>query len=95
MRVGEWMYRSMYSLPRQYLEENGQLHFSAAERAIGTHWIGGWVGPRTDLDDVEKRKSCPHQNSNSDPSAFQPVASRYTDLSSAVSLQLATPVDSE
>jgi hypothetical protein len=21
-----------------------------------THWIGGWVGPRTGLDDVEKRK---------------------------------------
>jgi hypothetical protein len=22
----------------------------------GTHWIGGWVGPRTGLDDVRKRK---------------------------------------
>jgi hypothetical protein len=22
----------------------------------GTHWIGGWVGPRTGLDDAEKRK---------------------------------------
>jgi hypothetical protein len=22
----------------------------------GTHWIGGWVGPRAGLDDVEKRK---------------------------------------
>jgi hypothetical protein len=21
----------------------------------GTHWIGGWVGPRGGLDDVEKR----------------------------------------
>jgi hypothetical protein len=26
------------------------------ERAYGTHWIGGWVGPRAGLDDVEKRK---------------------------------------
>jgi hypothetical protein len=26
------------------------------ERTPGTHWIGGWVGPRTDLDVVEKRK---------------------------------------
>jgi hypothetical protein len=26
------------------------------ERATGTHWIGGWVGPRTGLDDMEKRK---------------------------------------
>jgi hypothetical protein len=25
------------------------------ERAPGTHWIGGWVGPRTGLDIVEKR----------------------------------------
>jgi hypothetical protein len=22
----------------------------------GAHWIGGWVNPRADLDDVEKRK---------------------------------------
>jgi hypothetical protein len=22
----------------------------------GTHWIGGWVGPRASLDDMEKRK---------------------------------------
>jgi hypothetical protein len=24
--------------------------------APGTHWIGGWVCPRTGLDDVERRK---------------------------------------
>jgi hypothetical protein len=35
--------------------------------------MGGWVGPRTGLDDVEKR------DSNSDLSVVQPVASRYTD----------------
>jgi hypothetical protein len=23
---------------------------------LGTHWIGGWVGPRTGLDYVKKRK---------------------------------------
>jgi hypothetical protein len=27
-----------------------------AERAPDTHWIGGWVGPRACLEDVEKRK---------------------------------------
>jgi hypothetical protein len=27
------------------------------ERAAGTHWIGGWVGPRAGLDAVEKRRS--------------------------------------
>jgi len=26
------------------------------ERARGTHWIGGWVEPRTILDAVVKRK---------------------------------------
>jgi hypothetical protein len=30
--------------------------FTPGERAPGTHWIGGWVGPRADLDDAEKRK---------------------------------------
>jgi hypothetical protein len=37
------------------------------------------VGPRTGLDDVEKRKYCPYRDSNSDPLAVQPVASHYTD----------------
>jgi hypothetical protein len=26
------------------------------ERTPSTHWIGGWVGPRAGLDNVEKRK---------------------------------------
>jgi hypothetical protein len=30
--------------------------FTPGERAPGTHWIEGWVGPRASLDDVEKRK---------------------------------------
>jgi hypothetical protein len=30
--------------------------FTPRERAPSTHWAGGWVGPRTGLDDVEKRK---------------------------------------
>jgi hypothetical protein len=25
-------------------------------KSPGIHWIGGWVGPRTGLDDVENRK---------------------------------------
>jgi hypothetical protein len=36
----------------------GQLHTLAAlphgETASGTHWIGGWVGPRAGMDAVEK-----------------------------------------
>jgi hypothetical protein len=26
------------------------------ERARGTHWIGGWMGPRASLEDMEERK---------------------------------------
>jgi hypothetical protein len=32
------------------------FRFTHGEKAPGTHWIGGWVGPRADLDDEEKRK---------------------------------------
>jgi hypothetical protein len=28
-------------------------HFTPRERALRTHWIGGWVNPRAGLDDVE------------------------------------------
>jgi hypothetical protein len=33
--------------------------FTPGERDPGTHWAGGWVGPRAGLDDVEKRKISP------------------------------------
>jgi hypothetical protein len=32
------------------------VRFTSGERASGTHWIEGWVGPRAGLDDVEKEK---------------------------------------
>jgi hypothetical protein len=54
---------------------SGQLHASAAlpqGKAPGTHWIGGCVGLRAGLEDVEKRKFLPLPG-------LQPVASRYTD----------------
>jgi hypothetical protein len=42
------------------MEVSGQLHTPAAlppgERGPRTNWIGGWVGPRADLDAVAKRK---------------------------------------
>jgi hypothetical protein len=65
------------------MEVSGQLHALAAlpsgERTPVTHWIGGWMDPRTGLDDVEKSIFLTHRDSNSDPSAVQSVASRYTD----------------
>jgi hypothetical protein len=42
-------------------------------------WIADWVGPRTSLDNVEKRKSCSYWDGKSDPSAVQPIPSPYTD----------------
>jgi hypothetical protein len=30
--------------------------FTSGVRATGTHWIGGWMGPRAGLDKKEKRK---------------------------------------
>jgi hypothetical protein len=37
------------------------------------------VSPRTGLDDVERRKILPYQDSNSDPSDVKPVVNHYTD----------------
>jgi hypothetical protein len=31
--------------------------FNPGESAPGKHWIGGWVGPGTGLDDIERRKN--------------------------------------
>jgi hypothetical protein len=54
--------------------------FTPRETAPGTHWIGGWVGPRTVLDTEMKRK-IPSLCRESNPSTqvVQPVAQRYTD----------------
>jgi hypothetical protein len=30
--------------------------FTSKEKAPGTHWIGGWVGPRAGLEAVVKKK---------------------------------------
>jgi hypothetical protein len=43
------------------------------ERASGTHWIGGWVGPRAGLDTAVKRKiPSPWRDSNPRSSSPQP-----------------------
>jgi hypothetical protein len=51
--------------------------FTLRERAFGTHWIGGWVGPRTGLDDVEKRNN-KNNNNNLKLRGFSPQAN-YSD----------------
>jgi hypothetical protein len=48
--------------------------FTPRERATGTHWIGGWVGPRTVLEEVVKRKILgPRRESNPRAPIVQPV----------------------
>jgi hypothetical protein len=60
------------------MEVSGHLHPPAAllqrKEAPGTHWIGGWVGPRAGLDDVEKGKFIfPVLDSKANPSVL-PIA---------------------
>jgi hypothetical protein len=62
---------------------SGQLHALAAlppGKSPGTHFIGGWVDPRADLDDMEKWKFFTLSGLELPlPLVVQPVASRYTD----------------
>jgi hypothetical protein len=54
--------------------------FTPRELSPGTHWIGGWLGPRAVLDAVVKRKiPNPRRESNPRTPIVQPVAQRYTD----------------
>jgi hypothetical protein len=58
--LGEWMYSSTHSLTSALgggeWSASRPGRFAPRERAPGTHWIGGWVGPRAVLDAVVKRK---------------------------------------
>ena len=56
----------------------GQRHALAAlypRERPGTHFTGGWVGPRAGLDRCGKSRPPPRFDSRT----VQPVASRYTD----------------
>jgi hypothetical protein len=68
-RIGEWNYSSTHSLTSAL--DGGEWsasrpgRFTSRERAPGTHWIGGWVGPRSVLDAVVKRRiPSPRRESN-------------------------------
>jgi hypothetical protein len=54
--------------------------FTSGERAPGTHWIGGWMGPQRAVWTLRRTEnSWPYRDSNCDPSVVHPVVSRYTD----------------
>jgi hypothetical protein len=65
------------------MEVSHQFHAPAAlppESAPNTHWIGDWMGHRTVLDAVVKRKiPSPRRESKPRTPIVQPVAQRYTD----------------
>jgi hypothetical protein len=53
--------------------------FTPRERAPGTHWIGGWVGPRAVLDMVVERKiASTRRESNPDRPARSPALYRLS-----------------
>jgi hypothetical protein len=82
--LGEWKYSSTHSLTSAL--DGGEWsasrpgHITPKERAPGTHWIGGWVGPRAVLDAVAKREIPSHRRQwNPRTPIVQSVAQRYTD----------------
>jgi hypothetical protein len=82
--LGEWMYSSTHSLTSAL--NGGEWsascpgRFNPREGDPGTHWIGGWVGPRAGLDAMVKIKiPKPHRESNPRTPIVQLVAQRYTD----------------
>jgi hypothetical protein len=82
--LGEWRYNSTHSLTSSLDEGEWSAsrpgHFTPRERPPGTHWIGGWVGPRAVLDAVVKRKiPSPRRESSPRTPIVQSVAQRYTD----------------
>jgi hypothetical protein len=78
---GKQMY-SLYSstLPSTSALDEGGWSTSRPGRLTpgerpGTHCIGGWVGPRADMDEERKILTSP----GFDPQTVQSIASRYTD----------------
>jgi hypothetical protein len=56
--------------------------FTHKGRGASTHWIGGWVGPRAGLKDVEERKFLTIPGLELNPSVLHPIASCYTGCAS-------------
>jgi hypothetical protein len=57
--MGEWRYTSIVldlGIKWGYVVIYMPRSLYRGETAPNIHWIGGWVGPRTGLDAVKKRK---------------------------------------
>jgi hypothetical protein len=74
-----------YSLTTSALDGvSGERHVPAAlyprGKDPGTHWTGGWVGPRAGMDAEAREKIfCLCQGLNLDRPVVQSVARHYTD----------------
>jgi hypothetical protein len=82
----QWRYGSTHSLASE--PDRGEWsvscpgRFTPKERATGTHWIGGWVGPRAGLDAVVDRNiPIPRRESSPRTPIVQPVAQSLYRLS--------------
>jgi hypothetical protein len=78
----EWRYSSTHSFTSTLYGGEWSAsrpgRFTLSERAPGTHWIGGWVGPRAILDAVVKRKiPSPRRESNLRTPIVQPLVQPY------------------
>jgi hypothetical protein len=56
-----------------------RCRFTPGESGPCTHWVEGWVNPSAGMDIWRRENSWPYQDSDSDPSVVEPVASCYTD----------------
>jgi hypothetical protein len=74
--MGEWRYRSTFSLPWRWMEVSGQFHAIPA-LPLGIHWTGGWVGPRAGREYMQAEKILDPTGSRSPTPRYsspQPVA---------------------
>jgi hypothetical protein len=76
----EWRYSATYPLTSALDGDEWSAsrpgRFIPRERAPGTHWIGGWVGPRAVLDAVMRKILSPRRESNPRTPIVQPAAQR-------------------
>jgi hypothetical protein len=73
---------------------SGQLHARPLYpqiKASCTNWEEGWVGPRTDLDALEKRKSYPNRKPNPGRPNQLPVAHGVPSCEYRIPIRFAIP----
>jgi hypothetical protein len=57
----------------RFLDLGTRVSFTPGERASGTHWTGGWVGPRDSLNNVEKTLLVVQTGSGTHPASYRSI----------------------